>query len=714
MASRAMTVTRITVMMTLMTLWTSPVRARVVNDTEFLPSSSLVDYAFLLDPPAGKKGFLKVNAGGKFVWSTGERARFWGVNISRQSVFVDDAAIARVVDTLARSGVNLVRFEAIDAPGGLFDRGSPAIVPERLHTLDRWTTLLRDHGIYYYLDLLDLRVFGEGEGVRAASMLGPGARPYAMFDPTLIRLQKEFARQLLTRQNVFSGVRYVDDPALALVEICNESGFFLRPAVVDRLARAQRVASHPLYPYARELQSRWNRWLRERYASQRQMRAAWRGGIKAHEDPAQGGVDMPSLQGAPAGSRKTADYVRFLSDVQRAYFTEMRSYLRSIGLRVPITGVTSNNHLPDAASWSPLDFTAGNYFFDHPTFTASEWVGSLHFNDTNALRTRSVFGSAPFMAALRWGRKPVVIREWAQPWPNRYRAAAAPEIVAYALLQDLDGLLLFGYRTIPPASGKPALADFAHEADPTVWALFGACGLAFRRSDIATSPRATMLTYGPHEVFRWPAMIGERLQAAWSERVVAKLGAGSGASVSARRASLVSSHGQIVRHVGEGVLTVNAPRFKAIAGEIGRKSWTLRDGADTWQLETRSPVGSLVIQSLDGLPLRSSRRWHAMMVTGANNTGQRLETMPGASPGRYRIAATGRAPVLTGGSVHAGGLVIRRNGAPWLSLDLVGGTWEALVENRAVTLVCDTPGIRGMVGGVGFVTQAAVPVVVDR
>ena len=69
--------------------------------------------------------------------------------------------------------------------------------------------------------MIDFRRFKAGDGVPAADQLGPAARPYTLFDPRLIELQKEYARDLLTHRNPYTGLRYVDDPALALVEVCN-------------------------------------------------------------------------------------------------------------------------------------------------------------------------------------------------------------------------------------------------------------------------------------------------------------------------------------------------------------------------------------------------------------------------------------------------------------------------------------------------------------
>ena len=684
-------------------------------DTDIGPSSSLASFSFVVEPPAGRQGFLTVDSHGRFAWQNGRRARFWGVNISRTSVFVDDSTIERVAGILARSGANMVRFEALDAPGGLLRDGGGGLDPDRLDRLDAWIAALSDRGIYTYLNLLDLRAFAAADGVVAANHIGRAGRPYAMFDPSLIRAQKDYAHRLLTHRNPYTGLRYVDDPAIAVVEICNESGFFLRRSETEGLRRASLRADDPLASYGRELTRQWNRWLARRYGDRKGVVRAWgAGGLASHEDPARNGVRIPALPAkGSAQSRRVSDYVRFLTDIQQTYFSEMRGYLQSIGLRVPVTAVTSNEFIADAASWTRLDFTAGNRFYDHPTFADRDWVGSLFFNDRNPLRSASVYGSAPWMAALRWGRKPVVIREWAQPWPNRYRAVSGPETMAYAALQDLDGLLLFGYRTIPPRSGRPALSDFAHEADPAVWRLFGLCGLAFIRGDIRAGESTVRIGYSPAEAARFDRVMDSRMLSAWRYRVASGMGArDAGTARRVTQASpLVSATGQIARHTADGVLTVATPRTIVIAGEIGKRPWQVRvPGQPTWRLQTASPIGALMIVSLDGKPLGTSRRWMASMVTGAINTGQRIEAQPGTAPGRYKIASVGRAPVLTGGRASEGGLRIERGGRPWLSLDLTGGTWEVLTEADAVTVACDTDGIRGSIAGRSFIVRAAVPV----
>ena len=506
---------------------------RTNPNTGRFPDSSIVDFRFLLDAPAGKRGFLRTTPDGHFAWPDGVRARFWGVNLSNRSVFIPKPEIDRVVDALARSGANMVRFEALDSVGGLLDvpgeATSRTLNPERLDALDYWSARLRERGIYLYLDLLDFRQFKSGDGVPGWDKIGRAARPYAFFDPRLIDLQKEYASQLLLHRNPYTGKTLVEDPALALVEICNENGLFARAAALDDLVE----------PYGSALRQMWNQWLLRRYASREGIRSAWgREGnadaLLSFEDPAHGSVQLPLFSPPAAGanpgpvavarrsSRRLSDGVRFLYETQRAYFRELRDHLRRIGLKTPISAVVSMECVPDLASVvAELDFVAGNLYSDHPTFAAKQWDGDFFVTNQNYLRLSTPYQTAPAMAALHWAGKPLVIREWATVWPNAYRASAVPEMVGYAGLQDVDAALLFGYQTAP----KPeTIGDFDHQADPTIWGLFALGSLAFRRGDVPPAPRALTLNYSPDDLFRWPNGISGLHRLAWLMRLTSRVG----------------------------------------------------------------------------------------------------------------------------------------------------------------------------------------------
>lgn len=746
---------------------------RTDPNERLFPDSSLVDFRHLLHTPAGKRGFLRVSPAGRFVWSDGTRARFWGVNISNASVFTDRARIDQAILTLARAGCNMVRLEALDSSNGLLtipgQPGTRTLNPERLAIVDYWTSELRKRGIYYYFNLLDFREFSEADGVPNAARLGRAAKPYAVFDEGLIALQKEFAEQLLLHRNPHTGLRYVDDPALALVEVFNEHGLFMKAAALDNLAE----------PYNTAFRQRWNQWLLRRYGSREGIRTAWGrlGDVEvlgAREDPSDYSVRLPAFApapppppplpappGAPPEPRAAAvvdtlraptrlrDGVRFLYQAQREYLAEMRRHLRAIGLRVPITAAVSNDIAPDVASVADeLDFTTENYFADHPMFQGRDWQGIYFFNDGNHLRLSSVYQAAPWLAALRWRNKPVVVREWSYVWPNRYRVSGVPEMLAYSSLQDFDAVLLFGYQLSP----KPdVLSDFDHQCDPPVWGLFALAAQAFLRGDVAPARHTARIVHGPERFWAWPAGLSETYRLAWHLRInsttapavpprlavsappnragrqprtpqpsapssvtvgageptanvlrwFAARGVGSAANIARDRQ--ISLTGQIVRNTGTGRLVLATPRTVAIAGEF-LPNETVRVG--DWALTVPGTLGALMAVSLDGRPLAQSTFYVVKFVTRAENTNQRLELAPQGAPARYALRSWGQPPIRTLGRPSLTPLRLKRGKQDLLVLEMEDGTWELVVKEGAATLVVDTVGIRGKLLGRPFTTRA--------
>ncbi|MGC8667177.1 MAG: hypothetical protein ACP5VE_03540 [Chthonomonadales bacterium] len=775
-------------------LATADTRVPAVPSTDpnrgLFPASSVVDFRYLLDAPAGKRGFLTAR-GGHFYWADGTRGKFWGVNISSRSVWVDHSRIEQVAEVLARAGCNMVRFEALDTAEGILDvpgsNSSRALNSDRLERLDYWIAQLKKRGIYVYLDLLDFRQFKAGDGVPAWDQLGRAAKPCAVFDDRLIALQEEYARQLLTHRNPYTGLRYVDDPAIALIEVCNEHGLFMKAAELDTL---------PDY-YALELRRLWSEWLVQRYRSRDALALAWKRAsgrevLQPFEDPASGTValplfarsgsqaeaDKPGVQGgilAQPGDPRTAparvaDGVRFLYDMQRRYFRRMHLFLRTLGVKVPITGVVSSDIPPDLASVADeMDFTAENYYFDHPAFTGKDWEGAFFYNDTNPIRFSSVYQIAPWLAALRWQGKPVVVREWAVVWPNRYRAVAMPEMAAYAGLQDFDAVLLFGYQ-VERDPGR--LGDFDHQADPTVWGLFGLAAQCFLRGDVKPSPYVLTMRYSDAELFRWPSTLGDLYRCAWAvrieseytpgpadhgssgverspartrtrlaargrrgskgnrARVIAKdleVSAGdrwllpqvlerfrmAGASCDALMFGagvLKSATGEIIRRTQAGRLELVTPRAIAVCGELPcAQPVHLGD----WTVVTGTAVGAFMAVSLDGAPLSRSRRYVMKMVSVAQNSGQELQAAQSGAPGKWLIKNWGRAPIRTLGESSTLPTRILLGGRQLVSLDLRNGTWEVSVSEDQATLVCDTPGIRVSLFGQQTTTAPDVPIVVD-
>jgi hypothetical protein len=415
------------------------------------------------------------------------------------------------------------------------------------------------------------------------------------------------------------------------------------------------------------------------------------------------------------------DGVAFLAGLQRAYFREMRAHVRALGLRVPVTAVVSNHILPDVASVAQeCDFTSENWYGDNLT-TDPRAPGIRYYANRNPLRDTSTGGFAPFTAALRWNQKPVVIREWAVSWPNRYRAASVPEVLAYASLQDYDAALLFGYQTnrAPNGAEADALNDFAFQSDPTVWGLYALAGQAFLGRALRPAAQSLTLGYPDAERFRGPNGIGELHRLAYRLRVGSVTDSShvrreSGglfvpnanaplANVQRLKTSLDapvwrSDTGEIARYYREGRLEVRAPRLRMLAGELtpGR----VYDLGGGLRFSTPTPVGALLLLSLDGQPVERSRRFVVKMVSRAENTGEEFVREPLEGAGTWALKQPGAAPVRDFGRASSRPTRLwiepsRTGAAPrnLLTLWMTDGTWELRVENDQKTLRCDTPGI---------------------
>ena len=690
-------------------------------------SSKLIDFtSWIKEQCHYKKGFVTATGGG-FRWSDGTRARFWGVNIANRNLWIDRAEIDTVVDTLAASGVNLVRFEALDSKGALLEiagvPGTRKINTTRLDTLHYWIHKLHQKGIYYYLDLIDFREFAAEDGVENAKNLPRAARPYAMFDPKLIELQQEYARQLLTTVNPYTQTAPVQDPALVLLEICNESGFFLYPKNTDNL----------IEPYRTRFQQRWNAWLVARYRTRAELAKAWGSALGNEESQETGNVRLPLL-GKPDPAARQRDGIEFLCEVERDYFAKMRDNLRSLGLKVPITAVVSSDVPAELqAVATELDYVSENHYADHPAFGGQEWQGKFFYNNKNALRDDSRFALPPFTAQLRWESKPVVIREWASVWPNQFRAGSIPEAAAYGRLQDFDAMILFGYKT---GSVRDRLVEFGYQVDPPVWDLFALGSLLFLRGDVATPSQIALLEYADDRLFRGLAGDTDLVRLAFSLRLassraqgtapvgdltvfpVGQPGAKAGdwlkqlATEGGQKAldgsgtTYTSINGQIQRDSARGRVLVQTPKTLCVAGELSTVPIQLRG----LSVATQTPIGAVMAQSLDGKDLAKSQRWIIKMVSVAENTGQKLIPAGASAPAALVLDQPGTGPVLTKGSLSSGGATLILWNQEPLVVDQTNGTWEVVFSGNKLHFWSDVPGSTLHYQGRTVSSQAELPV----
>lgn len=241
---------------------------------------SALDTSALNPTPAGAQGRVTVRAG-EFVAGDGSPIRFWGVNFSGSNAFpsAEDAEI--IARRLAKGGVNIARLHHLDNTWGIDEGGSlwpkgrgtrDVIAPGPLDALHRLVATLKRHGIYANVNLKVSKVLSEADDFPASIAQLPLFQKRAdIFQRRMIDLQKDYARQLLTAVNPYTGLSLAEDPAVAVVEINNENsllGYWTRD-----LGRG--LDKFP-EPFRGELAGLWNAWLVRRYVDDDALRDAWR------------------------------------------------------------------------------------------------------------------------------------------------------------------------------------------------------------------------------------------------------------------------------------------------------------------------------------------------------------------------------------------------------------------------------------------------------
>lgn len=230
--------------------------------------------ALLNHLPAGKFGVIKVNSAAHFVAGQ-ERIRFLGVNITASSTVTAKANAEKVAGRLAKFGVNLVRFHHMDNNYGAksiinYAAGnSRSLDAENLDKLDYFVHQLKLNGIYSNINLINSREFSAADGLptEISQLTWKQRHVLGYVYPAFRALEKEYATQLLSHKNPYTGLTYAQDPAIAFVEINNENGIFQQyyDGSIDKW---------PLV-FSALMNERWNDWLAAKYASTSLLETGW-------------------------------------------------------------------------------------------------------------------------------------------------------------------------------------------------------------------------------------------------------------------------------------------------------------------------------------------------------------------------------------------------------------------------------------------------------
>lgn len=503
------------------------------------PNVGVWDFSHLLDAPAGKHGFVQTKDGHLF-FEDGTRARFLGFNVAARSNTPDHESADKLAARFASMGVNVIRLHAADAPisdvpGSWascreaplldYDKGNGRVFhPEGLDRFDYFAAKLKEKGIYLHVDLIVARNFVEGDGLDYPGDVGSCVKRYPMYNPRLIELQKEYARQLLCHVNPYTGLALKDDPAVITVQINNEES-----AIKGSMEADWR---EEIKPYQDEVRREFSNFLLAKYQTRQHLQEAWTWNgccaLGEDEDPAAGTVKVIpgsfyqpendpngewSKEESPA---RYADFMEFGIFANRRFYRMMYDYLRSLGVKVPINTSNLICGAADVYGHIDADVMENNTYFNHPMFPLTGDVyrtaGPTEYVSVNPLTIQKGVGSLGTTllslgsVAIVQG-KPFMISEWNDYGLHPFHSTSFVHTVAYACLNDWDGLILYNHHTSEKWDDQPAdeiLNVFDAYNDPALICQWGFMASMFLKGLVSPAAHRADVVYTQNDLCTLP------------------------------------------------------------------------------------------------------------------------------------------------------------------------------------------------------------------
>ncbi len=233
-------------------------------------TDTIIDLSYIIYRDINTEGFVRVSQDGHFAVNSG-RIKFWGTNTTFGANFPSKSNAQNVAARLAKYGFNIVRLHHMDMYD-IWTTVNPDRVlhPGKLDLLDYYIYQLKQKGIYVDINLLVSRPFNRGTDLPAdiEQITDWKVRDaLGFFDPQTRQLQKDYARDLLTHTNPYTGNAYINEPAVAFIEINNENG-------LTQAYLSSQLDNLPPY-YYNLLNTQWNNWLKNKYATHSALEAAW-------------------------------------------------------------------------------------------------------------------------------------------------------------------------------------------------------------------------------------------------------------------------------------------------------------------------------------------------------------------------------------------------------------------------------------------------------
>lgn len=432
----------------------------VIDNLKEITAGSALDFSQMgfADAPAGKHGWTRA-VGDVFEFESlpGAPQRFYGVNLCMSAAFPHEDEAERLAVRLVRLGYNAVRLHHHDQQ---WTEGED----ERVK-MDRLVAACVRHGLYITTDLyVSRRVAWRDVGIdRDGDMNMQTFKLYAQLDDRAFENWKAFARDFLLRRNVFTGRRYVDEPAVFSLCLLNEGGFYLG---WDTLGKRDEPV----------VRNAWRKWL-----VARRMKDPL---FYPSADP-----EMPPRDFRKPGESAVARL--FFADAEGAFFRRASRFLRDeLKVKALLTNDNCGVHpMPSQRVADAFDFVDEHFYKDHPAFLGASWKLPSRLPNDNPVSARHF---APCVSAFtRICGKPFTVSEWNYTGPARFRASGGLFTGAIAALQGWSGVWRFSYAQNRDEFDDPCAHPkfFELARDPVAQASDRLAVLLFLRGDVKELPR---------------------------------------------------------------------------------------------------------------------------------------------------------------------------------------------------------------------------------
>lgn len=594
-------------------------------------NASPIDLRYLNEEFAGIHGYVR-REGGRFVLGDGTPVSFWlsqaGDLINMEPPMVDLHA-----RRLAKYGVNMARLFFLDL-FATWRRGDMITFSQKLDRVHYVVAALKKQGIYTYFGHLywDTHVHALNDNDLPGLTQGQPATAALFFNQPLQKKYLAWIAAVMTPVNPYTGLSLAEDPAVAIIEVQNESNALFWTMDPNRLP------AHTVML----MQKAFAQFAIRKHGSLKDALQYWRDTVNGDDVNEQraGILAIWNLtgQGPAVHAKRAADQREFLARSQFDLYAKMKQAFHDLGIRTLVAG--SNWKTADPSILGPLEYfsyTAVDMICKNEYFSPKSIKNErFHAVDVGDRFVSLSAMRAPEMAGVLMTAQPhdypFLITENNWDNPSEYRAEFPFLVATYGRMAGIDAWNFFGYDT-PLWDASMGVWNVN---SPCVMGQFPATALMYRRGDVTEGPPAVceevklqnlfdgkplalpeiqykdavwqrtlggdpkvafQSTLDPKAFFAGPVRI------AFSESRANVKTADLGRLINTRARVIHNTNNQLTWNYGKGYVLVNTPRSQGACGFL-QDAGRLR--LPDISIQSRNRYGSIVAISLDGKPLAES------------------------------------------------------------------------------------------------------------